>query len=116
MLPPLLLWRVSFSLSALFPPSRADYLHALELEPSHLPARVNLAFVLQAEGKFQEAWHELTSALEWNKNYIPALEARAIISLQMGNLFESFTDLTTAIDVSGCSLVPRPSLPYSLMP
>ena len=79
---------------------RADYLHALDLDPSHLPARVNLAFVLQAEGKFQEAWNELTSALERNKRYVPALEARAIICLQMGNLSESFVDLTTALDVS----------------
>jgi Flp pilus assembly protein TadD len=79
---------------------REDYLHALDLDPAHLPARVNLAFVLQAEGKFKEAWEELTSALKRNKNYVPALEARAIICLQMGNLFEAFTDLNTAIDVS----------------
>lgn len=61
---------------------------------------MNLAFVLQAEGKFQEAWNELTSALQRDKRYVPALEARAIVCLQMGNLFESFTDLTAAIDVS----------------
>ena len=78
---------------------RVDYLHALELDPSHLPARVNLAFVLQAEGKFQEAWIELTSAIKTNKHYVPALEARAIISLQMGNLFEAFMDLTNALEV-----------------
>ncbi len=80
-------------------PSRADYLHALELDPAHLPAHVNLALVLQAEGKFQEAWNALTAALERNRYYVPALEARAIVCLQMGNLFESFMDLSTAIDV-----------------
>ena len=28
---------------------RADYLHALDLVPGYLPARVNLAFLLQTE-------------------------------------------------------------------
>lgn len=76
-----------------------DYLHVLELDPSYLPARVNLAFLLQAEGKFQEAWSQLTSVLKTNEWYLPAREARAIISLQMGNLFGALLDINAAIQV-----------------
>ena len=84
---------------------REDYIQALQLKTSHLPARVNLALLLQHEGKFQEAWNDLTSALAVDGKYVPALEARAIICLQMGNYFGAFMDLTTALEVSHYVLV-----------
>lgn len=49
------------------PLHRIDYLQALELDASYLPARVNLAILHQAEGRFQQAWDELTATLERNK-------------------------------------------------
>ena len=47
--------------------SRADYLRTLELDADYLPARVNLAFLHQAEGRFQWAWDELSDTLERDK-------------------------------------------------
>ncbi|XP_064400384.1 uncharacterized protein LOC135346636 isoform X3 [Halichondria panicea] len=79
--------------------SRMDYLRTLELDPRYLPARVNLAFLLQVEGKFQEAWNQLTSVLKTDEGHISAREARAVISLQMGNLFGALLDINTAIQV-----------------
>ncbi len=79
-----------------------DYLRVLELDSSYLPARVNLALLLQVEGKFQEAWSQLTSVLQINEWYLSAREARAIISLQMGNFFGALLDINAAIQV--CSL------------
>lgn len=76
-----------------------DYLHALELDPNYLPARVNLAFLLQTEGKFQEAWNELTIVLKADQWHMSAREARAVISLQMGNLFGALLDINAAIQV-----------------
>ena len=72
----------------------------LELNSSYLPARVNLAFLLQAEGRFKQAWDELTRVLKYNSNFAPALEARAIISLQMGNNFGALLDVNSALKVS----------------
>ncbi len=80
--------------------SRMDYLRTLELDPRYLPARVNLAFLLQVEGKFQEAWNQLTSVLKTDEGHISAREARAVISLQMGNLFGALLDINTAIQVT----------------
>ena len=79
---------------------RADYLHVLELNSSYLPARVNLAFLLQAEGRFKQAWDELTCVLKEDSYFAPALEARAVISLQMGNTFGALLDINNALKVS----------------
>lgn len=79
---------------------RADYLRVLELDSSYLPARVNLAFLLQAEGRFKQAWDELTCVLKEDSSYAPALEARGIVSLQMGNLFGALLDINNALRVS----------------
>jgi len=60
---------------------------------------VNLALLLQREGKFQEAWKDLTSALTVDNKFVPALEARGIVNLQMGSYFGALMDLTTALEV-----------------
>ena len=80
---------------------RADYLHVLELDSSYLPARVNLAFFLQAEGRFKQAWDELSCVLQEDSGFAPALEAKGIISLQMGNTFGAL--FNSALKVS-CSI------------
>ena len=79
--------------------SRLDYQQALELEPGNLLARVNLALLLQAEGRFQKAWNELTRVLQTDQWCVPAREARAVISLQMNNLFGALLDINAAIQV-----------------
>ena len=76
----------------------------LELDGSYLPARVNLAFLLQAEGHYKQAWDELTHVLEGEKSFAPALEARSIISLQMGTTFGALLDINNALKVSSCEL------------
>ena len=78
---------------------REDYQYSLNIDPHCLPAKINLAFLYQAEGKFQQAWNELTSALREEPHCMPALEARAVISLQMGNLFGALLDINAAINV-----------------
>ena len=54
--------------------SRRDYLLALGVDNAHLPAKVNLAFLMQAEGRFKQAWDLLTSALATNKGLLMALK------------------------------------------
>ena len=53
--------------------SRRDYLLALGVDNTHLPAKVNLAFLMQAEGRFKQAWDLLTSALATNNGLLIAL-------------------------------------------
>ena len=72
----------------------------LELDRSYLPARVNLALLLQAEGRFKQAWDELTCVLKEDGSFAPALEARGVISLQMGNTFGALLDISNALKVS----------------
>ena len=61
---------------------------------------MNQALLLQAEGHFRQAWEELSTALQQDKSYVPALEARAIISLQMNNIFGALLDISAAIEVT----------------
>ncbi|XP_065910074.1 uncharacterized protein [Dysidea avara] len=80
--------------------SKQDYCKALHFDPCCLPARVNLAHTLQMEEKYKKSWNHFTCALATNPNYVPALEGRAVVSLQMGNLFGSLLDITAAIKIS----------------
>lgn len=41
-----------------------DYQRCLVLQPTYLSARVNLAYNLQMHGKFMQAWHQFTIAIE----------------------------------------------------
>lgn len=52
------------------------------------------------EEKYQRSWNHFTCALVTDPNYVPALEGRAVINLQMGNLFGSFLDISSAIKIS----------------
>ena len=42
---------------------RRDYQRAMHLNPTYLPARVNLAYTQQVAGKFFKAWHQFTAAI-----------------------------------------------------
>ena len=46
--------------------ARFDYERALHLDPTCLPARVNLAYTLQVAAKYQQAWHQFTKAVNIN--------------------------------------------------
>ncbi|ESP04783.1 hypothetical protein LOTGIDRAFT_156007 [Lottia gigantea] len=79
--------------------ARRDYQRALRLDPMCLPARVNLAYTLQVEGHLMQAWEQFTSAIEVKPTYKPALEGRAIVNLQMSNMFGASQDITASIKV-----------------
>ena len=53
--------------------SRRVYLLDFGVDNAHLPAKVNLAFLMQAEGRFKQAWDLLPSALATNKGLLMAL-------------------------------------------
>jgi tetratricopeptide (TPR) repeat protein len=77
--------------------SRRDFSRAIHLAPKCLEAYVNLAYNLQACGNLQQAWVILSGALRFAPQGIIALEARAIINLQMSNFSAAMLDLTSAI-------------------
>ncbi|XP_048585429.1 uncharacterized protein LOC5512045 isoform X2 [Nematostella vectensis] len=79
---------------------RRDYLKALHLDPLCLSARVNLAYNLQVEGKFQAAWNQFSAAIAIDSTCQAALEGRAVINLQMGNTFGAFVDMNEALKIS----------------
>lgn len=80
--------------------ARRDYERALHLDPLCLPARVNLAYTLQVSGKFMQAWHQFTAAIDIKPTFKPALEGRAIINLQMSDTFAAFQDINASLKVS----------------
>ena len=77
--------------------SKNDFCRALHLDPTCVIARINLAFLLQFEGKYAQAWCHLTNALEFDPTNPRALEARAIICLQMKDMFAATLDIDRAI-------------------
>ncbi|XP_064636762.1 uncharacterized protein LOC135493378 isoform X2 [Lineus longissimus] len=76
-----------------------DYQRCLVLQPTYLSARVNLAYNLQMHGKFMQAWHQFTIAIEQDPRFKPALEGRAIINLQMGNVTGAYQDICSALRI-----------------
>jgi tetratricopeptide (TPR) repeat protein len=77
--------------------AKTDYVKVLHQWPSCLPAHVNLSLLLQCEGQHMMAWKHMTSLLSLNKDYTPALEARSMISFQMGNTFGALLDISEAL-------------------
>eukprot|EP00118_Oscarella_pearsei_P015724 m.143590 g.143590 ORF g.143590 m.143590 type:complete len:1883 (+) comp38394_c1_seq23:49-5697(+) len=76
-----------------------DYCRAILLDPTCLAARVNMGLTLQTMGKFQKAWMQFTGAHNIDSSYIPALEGRAVVSLQMRKFFAASLDLGKAIQM-----------------
>ncbi|KAK3699161.1 hypothetical protein QZH41_011884 [Actinostola sp. cb2023] len=79
---------------------RRDYLKALHIDPQCLSARVNLAYNLQVEGKYRDAWDQFSAAIAIDATCQPALEGRAVVNLQMTNTFGALVDLNDAIKIS----------------
>ncbi|GFR77474.1 tetratricopeptide repeat protein 6, partial [Elysia marginata] len=78
--------------------ARRDYQRALRLDPQCLPARINLAYTAQVSGKLMQAWRHFTAVIEVRPNYKPALEGRAIVSLQMSSTFAAYQDISASIN------------------
>ncbi|XP_078714776.1 tetratricopeptide repeat protein 6 isoform X3 [Lampetra fluviatilis] len=77
--------------------AQRDYLRALHLDPLSGHARVNLAYSLQANGRFQKAWNHFTTAIELNTRCAEAFEGRAVVNLQMNSTFAALQDINTAV-------------------
>ncbi|CAN0412404.1 unnamed protein product [Lampetra planeri] len=77
--------------------AQRDYLRALRLDPLSGHARVNLAYSLQANGRFQKAWNHFTTAIELNTRCAEAFEGRAVVNLQMNSTFAALQDINTAV-------------------
>ena len=76
---------------------RCDYQRAIRVDPTLMTGYVNLAYSLQCEGEFQDAWNILTTALRVNPKAKDVLEARAIVNLQMSNFSGALKDISKAI-------------------
>ncbi|XP_067933193.1 uncharacterized protein [Watersipora subatra] len=79
--------------------AQADYERALMLKPTYLPARINLAYSLQMSGKFQQSWTQFTIAIDQDSKCQAAYEGRAIVNLQMSNLFAALQDVNASIKI-----------------
>ena len=75
---------------------RHDYQRAIRASPTDTVGYVNLAYSLQCEGWFQNAWSVLTMALRMNPKDAAVLEARSIVSLQMTDFSAALKDISIA--------------------
>lgn len=74
--------------------------HKRELSlTNHCFCRINLAYSLQMSGKFQQAWTQFTTVVEQNARCQAAYEGRAIVNLQMSNLFGALQDVNASIKI-----------------
>ena len=69
----------------------------LHENPLHEQARLNLGYCLRQRGLFQRAWTQFSALLQIHPNHVQALEARAIVCLQMNHPNEAFIDLNQAL-------------------
>ncbi|KAL2099075.1 hypothetical protein ACEWY4_005555 [Coilia grayii] len=77
--------------------AQRDFLSALHLNPLCINARICLAYNFQVFGCFQKAWNQFTIALEISPSSWTAYEGRAVVNLQMGNLYAAFQDISKAL-------------------
>jgi tetratricopeptide (TPR) repeat protein len=78
---------------------RCDYQRAIRVDPTLMTGYINLAYSLQCEGQFQDAFNVLSSALRLNPKACGVLEARSIVNLQMSNFGGALKDISKAIGV-----------------
>ncbi|CAF1213248.1 unnamed protein product [Adineta ricciae] len=60
-------------------------------------ARLNLGYSLRQRAYYQRAWLQFSALLRINPRHVRALEARAIVCLQMNHPREAFIDLNQAL-------------------
>lgn len=84
---------------------RRSFQAALHMNPTLAPARINLAFSFQAQGRMSQAWSSLTCVLAEDPSNATALEGRAIVNLLCGNTSGALADVTSALQCTGNSQV-----------
>ena len=77
--------------------SRRDYARVIHFYPQCADAYVNIAYTMQTEGLFKDAWKEFSMALAIDSKCVAALEGRAMICLAMNNPFAASLDISKAI-------------------
>ncbi|XP_039712438.1 tetratricopeptide repeat protein 6-like [Pteropus medius] len=80
--------------------AQKDFLRALHFDPTYIKARISLGYNLQAQEKFQKAWHHFTVAIEVDPKSYLAYEGRAVVCLQMSDNFAAMQDINTAIKIN----------------
>ncbi|ELK11308.1 Tetratricopeptide repeat protein 6 [Pteropus alecto] len=80
--------------------AQKDFLRALHFDPTYIKARISLGYNLQAQEKFQKAWHHFTIAIEVDPKSYLAYEGRAVVCLQMSDNFAAMQDINTAIKIN----------------
>ena len=69
----------------------------LHENPLHEQARLNLGYCLRQRGFYQRAWTQFAALLQLHPSHVRALEARALVCLQMNHPKEAFIDLNQAL-------------------
>ncbi|XP_036095073.1 tetratricopeptide repeat protein 6 isoform X2 [Rousettus aegyptiacus] len=80
--------------------AQKDFLRALHFDPTYIKARISLGYNLQAQEKFQKAWHHFTIATEVDPKSYLAYEGRAVVCLQMSDNFAAMQDINMAIKMN----------------
>uniref|UniRef100_A0A8C2U8Q2 Tetratricopeptide repeat domain 6 n=1 Tax=Coturnix japonica TaxID=93934 RepID=A0A8C2U8Q2_COTJA len=80
--------------------AQKDFLKAIHLNPMCTEARICLGYILQALGKLQSAWKQLTAVIAIDSKCDTAYEGRASVSLQMGGIFSAFQDVNAALKLT----------------
>ncbi|OXB66807.1 hypothetical protein ASZ78_003509 [Callipepla squamata] len=80
--------------------AQKDFLKAIHLNPMCVKARICLGYNLQALGKLQSAWNQLTAVIAIDSKCDAAYEGRASVSLQMGEIFSALQDTNTALKLT----------------
>ncbi|OXB83948.1 UNVERIFIED_CONTAM: hypothetical protein H355_009432 [Colinus virginianus] len=80
--------------------AQKDFLKAIHLNPMCVKARICLGYNLQALGKLQSAWNQLTAVIAIDSKCDAAYEGRASVSLQMGEIFSALQDTNAALKLT----------------
>ncbi|XP_021257944.1 tetratricopeptide repeat protein 6 isoform X3 [Numida meleagris] len=80
--------------------AQKDFLKAIHLNPTCMKARICLGYNLQALGKLQSAWNQLTVVIAIDSKCDTAYEGRASVSLQMGEIFSALQDTNAALNLT----------------
>ncbi|XP_048805255.1 tetratricopeptide repeat protein 6 isoform X6 [Lagopus muta] len=80
--------------------AQKDFLKAIHLNPMCMKARICLGYNLQAIGKLQSAWNQLTIVIAIDSKCNAAYEGRASVSLQMGEVFSALQDINAALKLT----------------
>ncbi|XP_040528610.1 tetratricopeptide repeat protein 6 isoform X1 [Gallus gallus] len=80
--------------------AQKDFLKAIHLNPMCTKARICLGYNLRALGKLRSAWNQLTVVIAIDSKCDTAYEGRALISLQMGEIFSALQDINAALKLT----------------